>query len=140
MSDAARCFPYPVPELEAEPYWEACNRGELAMQRCDGCGHFRWMPGPYCPRCACDALTWTPLSGRGRVTTWTVVTHPVHPAAFDRVPYVVVEVELEEQAGLRLISNLVELDPDAITMDLEVEVTFVAHPSGQKLPVFRPRS
>jgi len=139
MSDGGLCFPYPIPELEAEPYWDACNREELAMQRCDDCGHFRWMPGPHCPRCGSDALTWTRLSGRGRLTTWTEVTHPVHPAAVHRIPYVVAEIELEEQTGLRLISNLVDVDPATVAVDLAVEVSFTEHPSGQKLPVFRPR-
>ena len=139
MSEATS-FPYPVPEYGAEPYWEACNRGELCMQRCTDCGHFRWMPAPFCSACGGDRLQWTALSGRGRVTTWTVVTHPVHPAARERVPYVVAEIELEEQTGLRLISNLVGIDPGAVEMDLAVTVEFEAHPSGQKLPVFRPAS
>ncbi len=131
-------FPFPVPDLDAEPYWEACNREEIAMQRCADCGHIRWMPGPLCTACQSSDLHWTPLSGRGRVTTWTVVTHPVHPAAVDRVPYVVAEIELEEQAGLRMISNLTDIDPDDVAFDLPVEAYFVTHPEGQKLPMFRP--
>ena len=78
-----------------------------------------------------------PLSGRGKITTWTVVTHPVHPAAIERVPYVVVEVELEEQAGLRMLSNLIEVDPDVIEFDAPVSLDFVEQQTGQKLPVFR---
>ena len=82
---------------------------------------------------------WTPLSGRGTVSTWTVVTHPVHPAAVAQVPYIVVEVEIEEQPGLRVISNLVEIDHEEITIGVPVEVEFREHSSGQKLPVFKPR-
>jgi hypothetical protein len=73
------------------------------------------------------------------VHTWTVVTHAVHPAAVERVPYVVVEVALEEQADLYLISNLIDVAPGDIVMDMPVEVTFVLHPQGYKLPQFRPR-
>ncbi len=131
-------FAYPIPEPGAEPYWAACNRSELQMQRCSGCGHYRWLPGELCPQCGSTALEWTALSGRGRVTTWTVITHPVHPAATTRVPYIVAEVELEEQQGLRMISNLIDIDPDAVAFDLRVKVTFEDHPAGQKLPVFRP--
>ncbi len=137
---ADHSFPYPVPDLEGEPYWEACNRGELAMQRCVGCRRLRWTPSPYCPACGSDTSAWEALSGRGRVTTWTVVTHPVHPAAVDRVPYIVVEVELVEQAGLRMISNLVGIAPERVGVDLRVELAFEDHPSGQKLPIFRPAS
>jgi uncharacterized OB-fold protein len=130
-------FPYPVPEYGAEAYWSACNEERLVMQRCSACRQFRWHPAPLCIHCGGDEFSWEELTGRGRVTTWTVVTHPVHPAAIALVPYVVVEIELEEQVGLRMLSNLIEVNPEAITMDAAVELAFVTHPNGQKLPVFR---
>lgn len=130
-------FPYPIPEYGAEPYWEACNQERLVMQRCTACHKFRWHPAPLCTHCSADGYVWEPLSGHGRITTWTVITHPVHPAAIARVPYVVVEVEFDEQPGLRMLSNLVDTDPDDITFDAPVRLGFMTHPSGQKLPIFR---
>ncbi len=130
-------FPYPIPEHGSEPYWAACNDRRLVMQRCDACRKFRWQPTPLCTFCADENFTWATLSGRGKISTWTVVTHPVHPAAIDRVPYVVVEVELDEQTGLRMLSNLVDVNPAAIKADARVAVTFTEHQSGQMLPVFR---
>jgi uncharacterized OB-fold protein len=134
---SADAFPYPLPEHGTEPFWAACNAERLLMQRCTACGRLRWHPAPLCPDCQAASHDWVPLSGRGRVHTWTVVTHPVHPAAAAKVPYVVVEVELEEQAGLRMLSNLVDADPAALRFDAPVIVTFESHPSGQKLPMFR---
>ena len=29
----------PVPTEDSEPYWEACAREELRMQKCGACGH-----------------------------------------------------------------------------------------------------
>jgi len=132
------CFPYPIAAEGAEPFWSACNRCELKMQRCADCGDYRWMPDEFCPQCGSLAADWALLSGRGHVTTWTVVTHPVHSAAISRVPYIVAEVEMEEQRGLRMISNLVEVAPESVVFNQRVSVTFQSHPSGQKLPVFRP--
>ncbi len=130
-------FPYPIPEYGTEPYWQACNAERLVMQRCTACHKFRWHPAPLCVHCAHDAYDWAPLSGRGRVHTWTVITHPVHPAAVALVPYVVVEVELAEQANLRMLSNLIDCDPQAIQFGAAVTLAFTQHPNGQKLPVFR---
>jgi uncharacterized OB-fold protein len=130
-------FPYPIAEYGTEPYWAACNEERLLMQRCQSCSKFRWHPAPLCTFCADAGYDWTPLSGRGRVHTWTVITHPVHPAAVALVPYVVVEVELAEQANLRMISNLIDCDPQAITFGAAVALAFAQHPDGQKLPVFR---
>jgi len=39
-------------------------------------------------------------------------------------PYVIVLVELDEQPGLRLTSNLVGCDPDQVTIGMPVRVTF----------------
>ena len=138
MSETA-LFPSPLPEYGAEPYWQGCDRGELVMQRCSDCERLRWTPSPLCPDCGSDAHVWSALSGRGKLTTWTVITHPVHPAAVDLVPYIVAEIELAEQADLRMIAALVDIDPEAITFDLPVEVVFRHHHNRQQLPVFRPR-
>ncbi len=134
---SADAFPYPIPEYGTEPYYAALNEQRLVMQRCAACGRWRWQPAPRCLDCGDPRHEWTALSGRGRIHTWTVVTHPVHPAAVARVPYVVVEVELAEQPGLRMVSNLVDCDPDAIVVDAPVVLTFIRHPAGQTLPVFR---
>ncbi len=136
MNDSL-AFPYPVPEYGTEPYWAACNEQRLVMQRCRACGHFRWQPAPICTRCQAPDHDWAPLSGRGRIYSWTVITHPVHPAAIAKVPYVVVEVELDDQPGLRMIANLLDAAPYAIAFDAPVRVCFEQHPAGQYLPMFR---
>ena len=134
---SADAFPYPVPEYGTEPYWAACNEQRLVMQRCRDCGRLRWQPAPICLDCQSAAHDWVPLSGRGRIHSWTVITHPVHPAAVAKVPYVVVEVELEEQQNLRMIANLLDPAADAIAFGAAVTVCFERHPAGQWLPMFR---
>ena len=130
-------FPYPIAEYDSEPFWAACDERRLVMQCCENCSRYRWHPAPFCGDCNSGNFKWQALAGRGRIHTWTVVTHPVHPAAVDKVPYVVVVVELEEQAGLTMVSNLIDCDIDAIDFDAAVSVDFLKHPNGQNLPVFR---
>jgi uncharacterized OB-fold protein len=139
MSNAL-AFPYPVPEFGTEQYWDAANRRELRVQRCLDCGRLRWEPAPLCLDCQSQRHEWAPLSGHGTVYSFTEITHPVHPAAFAKVPYIVVEVELAEQPNLRMISNLVDTPASAVKIGAAVTVDFIAHPNGQHLPVFRLRS
>ena len=133
-------FPYPIPEFGTEPYWEAANRRELRVQRCLDCGRLRWEPAPLCLDCQSQQHEWALLSGHGTVYSFTEITHPVHPAAFAKVPYIVVEVELAEQPNLRMISNLGDTPASAVKIGAAVTVDFIAHPNGQHLPVFRLRS
>lgn len=138
MAEEIVHFPLPIPEHDAQPFWKACNREELLMQRCKACQRFRWLPRPMCPHCNSMEQEWVQMSGRGKVYTWTVITHPVHPAAVSQVPYNVVQVQLEEQPDLLMVSNLVGVRNEEIRFDMPVEVVFEELAPGVKVPKFKP--
>ncbi len=131
-------FPSPIPDFDAEEFWAGCNRGELLMQRCTACKKFRWLPSPMCPFCNSLEREWVKVSGRAKVYAYTIITHPVHPAAVSRVPYNVVQVQLEEDPELILVTNLVGIANEDIRIDMPVQVVFEEHEPGVKLPKFKP--
>ncbi len=131
-------FPSPIPDFDAQEFWAGCNRGELMMLRCGSCKKFRWLPGPMCPFCNSLEREWVKVSGRGKVYSYTIVTHPVHPAAVSRVPYNVAQVQLEEDPDLILVTNLVGLGNEDIRIDMPVQVVFEENEPGVKLPKFKP--
>ncbi len=58
------------------------------------------------------------------VATYTVNHQPwVGPAD----PYVIAIVELPEQEGLRLTTNIVGIDPDDVAIGMDVTVVFEQH-------------
>lgn len=104
------------------------------MQRCSTCGSFVWTPQMACRDCLTETLDWTEVSGRGKVYSYVVV-HQAAIAAF-KAPYTIAVVELEE--GPRIFTDLVEVAPADVTIDMPVEVAFEqAGPVG--LYHFRPR-
>lgn len=112
-----RIVPSPVgPNAE---FYAFLARGELRLQRCSACGAFRHPPRHRCAQCGSLDATWQPVSGRGRLFSWTVTHRPVDPAFTP--PYVVAVVELEE--GPRLVGNTrddVELALDApVVVEIE---------------------
>ena len=78
--------PLPQPDADSAPFWEACGRHELRVQRCADCGSRRHPPRPRCPDCGSFAVEWERLSGRGEVYSWVVAHPPVLPAFQERVP------------------------------------------------------
>ncbi len=130
--------PLPEPDDATRPYWDACARGELAMQRCADCGHWRFPPRPMCPRCCSFADEWVATSGRGEVFSWVVCHPPVLPAFRERAPYAVVLVQLAEDPGLRILGGWREAPLDAIRIGLPVEVCFEEAGEGFSLPHWRP--
>lgn len=92
-------------------------------------------PAPAaCPECG-GALTWAPVSGRGTVFTFTVNHQPFNPEV--PVPYVVALVALAEQDDLRIPTNVVDCDPDAVAIGMPVRVQFEER-DGVYFPLFAP--
>ena len=52
-------------------------------------------------------------------------------------PYVIAIVEIEEQAGLRLMTNIVHCEPDAVSIGMPVRVVFEQH-DDVHIPLFEP--
>ena len=75
------------------------------------------------------------MRGTGTVASFTICYPPVLPAFADRVPYNAVVVQLDE--GPFMVSNLVDIDNDAIAVGLPVEVTYVDVGDDVTLPQFR---
>jgi uncharacterized OB-fold protein len=127
--------PIPVPTPETAHYWEGALAGELRLQRCDDCGGAYFPPRPFCPACSSRSVSVFKASGRGRLASYVISERP-HPA-FDG-PYAIALVELDE--GVRLMSNIVDCEqtPEALVLDMPLEVTFEALSDEIALPLFRP--
>src|SRR5690348_10469716 len=98
--------PLPAPPAVAhgfQPFWAAVERGELALPRCPGCGRRVWYPADRCPGCGRIGLDWTPVDGRGRLFTFTIVHRSFVSPEPLREPYAVGLVELDEAPGVRLV-------------------------------------
>jgi hypothetical protein len=132
-------MPLPAITDDTRPFWEACRRRTLVVQRCTGCGAFRHPPSPVCWRCRGFAHEWMPVSGRGSVFSHAVVHRAFLPGLEAGVPYVVVVVALDDVPGVRLVSNLVDVDPAAVRIGLPVEVCFEDVADTVTVPRFRVR-
>ncbi len=118
---------FPLPDLTDErtaEYFGGAARGELVLPRCDSCNRFVWYPEEECPHCGARSFTWTRVSGRGRVFTWTVVRRAFLPAFEEMVPFVTALVSIEEDPAVRIVSYIVDCEPDALAADLPVEAVF----------------
>ena len=135
MADLKAFTPVPLPETQR--YWAAARRHALELPYCTACRAFHYYPRAVCPQCLSGDLEWRPVSGRGRLHTFTVAHRG--PKDFPLgTPYVLAIVELEE--GPRLMTNLVGVpaDPGAVHIGMEVEVTFMDVSDTAALPHFRP--
>ena len=130
---AERSIPKPTPETAH--YWEGARAGELRLQRCKACDHAYFPPRPFCPECSSRDVTVFAASGKATLYSY-VISHLKSPGF--EPPYAIAVVELEE--GPRMMSNILDCaqTPEALVLDMDLEVTWEKLTDEITLPQFRP--
>jgi uncharacterized OB-fold protein len=132
MPSAVR--PAPILTDDNEFYWQAARARRLVAQRCAGCHRFRHPPRPMCPHCQSRDYAVVELAGTGTVYSFSILHHPQNPQ-FD-YPVLAALVDLDE--GIRLATNLVNVEPGAIRIGMPVRVWFAETANDMAVPVFEP--
>jgi uncharacterized OB-fold protein len=140
MAISEKVLPAPAPPVlpEVKPYWDATASGQLVLPRCVECQQVIWYPRPFCPACASTRVDWVPASGRGTVYSFTINRRGVAdlPAYRDAGTYVLAYVELDE--GPRVMTNIVDCDPESVRIGQKVEAVFHDTGEGTALLRFKP--
>ncbi|WP_042663392.1 Zn-ribbon domain-containing OB-fold protein [Haloferax sp. ATB1] len=134
MSDLPTPRPFITPETEL--FWSATTEERLLLRRCTDCETVYFYPRELCPDCLSEDTEWTEASGEGVIYTYTVTRQTRGPYG-DATPYVLAYVELEE--GPRIVTNIVECDPDDLEIGQAVEVVFDDVDDEASLYRFRPQ-
>jgi uncharacterized OB-fold protein len=115
-------------------FWSSGEDGRLRILRCGRCITFVHPPSRPCPRCLATDVDPVAVSGVGTVVACTV---NVQQWTAGQPPYSIAIIELVEQQGLRLTSNVIGCDPDAVSIGQRVKVVFV-HRNDIYYPLFTP--
>ena len=133
MAEGKRPLPKPTPETQH--YWEGAAAGELRLQICSDCSKTYFPPRPFCPKCGSRAVKVTKASGKAKLHSYVIHARPA--PGFDP-PYAIAVVELDE--GPRMMTNIVGCPqtPEALQLDMALEVTFEKQNDQIALPFFKP--
>ena len=129
-----RVLPQPTPETRH--FWEGCKAGELRLQRCTDCQQSYFPPRPFCPACGSRSVEVYPASGRATLYSY-VINHRPRPD-MGTEPHSIAVVALAE--GPRMMTNIVGCPqtPQALQLDMPLEVTFQSFSETISLPLFTP--
>jgi uncharacterized OB-fold protein len=136
MAEPARAKPKPTPETQH--FWDGTQAGELRLQRCDACANVYFPPRPFCPSCASRKVSVFKASGKATLYSYVINHRPAAPGFTP--PYAIAVVELDE--GPRMMSNIIDCPqtPEALELDMKLEVAFEKLDDKITLPLFRPRA
>lgn len=127
--------PVPQPTPETQHFWDGTRDGELRIQRCTDCSHAYFPPRPFCPECSSRNVAVETASGKA--TLYSYVIHHREVPGFTS-PYAIAVVQLDE--GPRMMTNIVECEqtPEALVLDMPLEVTFEQLDDEISIPLFKP--
>ena len=128
--------PLPTITEDHAEFWVATKAHELKLQKCDRCGRFWYYPGPVCHYCSSREFTWTAVSGRGTIYSYSVLERAKGNPFEGDVPITIILVRLEE--GPVMMSNLIDYEPGQLRIDAPVTVDYEDVDDQVTLPVFRP--
>ena len=127
--------PIPIPTPETQDFWDGAKREELRLQKCDACRAVIFPPRPLCPACSTREVSSFTARGQARLYSYVINERPA--PGFD-APYAIAIVELDE--GPRMMTNIVncEQTPEALVLDMPLEVIFEPITEEISLPKFQP--
>ena len=135
MAKTRRPLPQPTPETEH--FWQGTRNGELRLQRCEDCKKVYFPPRPFCPACASRSVRVFKASGRATLHSYVINQRAAPDSGFE-APYAIAVVLLEE--GPRMLTNIVDTPqtPEALVLDMPLDVVFERFSDDISLPLFRP--
>jgi acetyl-CoA acetyltransferase/uncharacterized OB-fold protein len=132
---AAPGRPLPLVTEENEFFWTSGADGKLRLQECRTCESLVHPPAPVCRYCRSRDIGVRELSGRATLAGFTInerFSLPGLPA-----PYVIAQVAIAEDPRVRLTTNIVDSDFEALELGQQVEVVF-EQVEDVWFPLFRP--
>jgi uncharacterized OB-fold protein len=131
-----KTLPAPAPQINVETrsFWDATKEGKLMLPRCNECNVIIWYPKLFCSACSSFDIGWIEASGKGTIYSFTINRRG--QGDYRDMAYVLAYVELEE--GPRMLTNIVDCDPESVSVGQAVQVVFHPTSADASLPRFRP--
>ncbi|WXG43355.1 MAG: Zn-ribbon domain-containing OB-fold protein [Promethearchaeati archaeon SRVP18_Atabeyarchaeia-1] len=125
------------PSFSVKSFYDFLIKRKLMGVKCTKCNAVSAPPRPICPKCGSTKMSWVELSGKAKLTTFTVV-HVGPSELASETPYVVGVAELSEGPKVSCrITGVDPTNPESIKIGSPMIVDFII--KGEKAVLgFRP--
>lgn len=121
----------PLPKIDPsnEPFWNGLRTHKFLVPRCDDCGDFNWVPYPACRSCLSEHQTWTEVSGRAVIYSYSIA-YGGAGAWSAEVPYGIILGKLEERPrSLLVLASSVGIPLNSLRIGMPIKIAFEDIPS-----------
>ena len=119
------------PPFTIEQFYKFMAEDKLMAGKCKKCGKIHLPPRPLCDNCFSQEFTWTQVSGKGKLLTYTII-HVAPPQFQALAPYTVGIVQLEN--GLKLPGMISSVEENNLKIGMDLAIDFKACNTGQAWP------
>jgi uncharacterized OB-fold protein len=114
-----------------EQFYKHLANGKLMAGKCTRCGKIHLPPRPLCDNCFSQQFTWIPVSGKGKLLTYTIIH--IAPQQFQALaPYAVGIVQLEN--GLKIPGMISGVAPEQLKIGMDLTIDFGTCSTAQAWP------
>ncbi|GLE50910.1 Zn-ribbon domain-containing OB-fold protein [Mycobacterium montefiorense] len=130
-------LPTAEPTPVSQPFWDGLAQRRILVQYSPSLQRYVFYPRVLAPGTLADDLEWREIDGAGTLYTYTVARRPTGPPWANAVPQLLAVVQWD--AGPRLSTELVDVDPNDIRIGMRVAPVFYDLPeAGITLLKYRP--
>lgn len=128
--------PIPLKNQDNSPYWDAADRHELSLQRCDSCHEYAHPPGPSCAKCGSTELSWVSLGNdvKASIYSYVISYRPFLPGFQDDLPLIIAQAELDEVPQVKITCNVLQCKPEDIEIGMPVQMIWEDIVEDRALP------
>ncbi|MFJ5766360.1 Zn-ribbon domain-containing OB-fold protein [Lysinibacillus sp. NPDC093210] len=128
--------PIPLKTQDNQPYWDAADRHELVLQKCETCNSYNHPPGPACAKCGSTELSWESQGSdiTGTIYSYVVSYRPFLPGFQDDLPTIIVVVQLDHLNEVKIIGNVLACPPEDVKIGMPVKMTWQDITEDRALP------
>ena len=114
-----------------EQFYKFLAQRKLMAGKCTRCGKIHLPPRPLCDNCFSQEFEWIPVSGKGKLLTYTTIH--IAPLQFQAMaPYAVGIVQLEN--GLKIPGMIEGATPEQLKIGMDLTIDFGACSTAQAWP------
>ncbi|CDQ40464.1 MULTISPECIES: Zn-ribbon domain-containing OB-fold protein [Virgibacillus] len=132
--------PIPLKNQDNSPYWDAADRHQLKIQKCNDCQAYAHPPGPTCAKCGGGRLSWIDFGDHVKATIYSYIVsyRPFLPGFQDDLPLVIAQASLEDVPSVRIMCNVLDCKPDDMHIGMPVKMVWDDITEDRALPQWKP--
>ncbi|ARD46912.1 hypothetical protein SporoP37_01175 [Sporosarcina sp. P37] len=132
--------PIPLKDQDNQAYWDAADKHELVLQKCNDCGTFSQPPGPTCANCGSANVGWEKMGNDVQATVYSYVVsyRPFLPGFQDELPTIIALAQLDRVPEVKIMGNILNCDEQDVQIGMPVQMTWVDITEDRALPQWQP--